>query len=125
MSSVHQPSPFDHLQMCVLLIVHLPEYTTALHSAALNCGIWCVVKRRGPGLGKDETSKSSRVDCLRRCSLSERPPFPHCSRSPGGGRKGVKGESNVEMDTLPYVKSIAGRTLLYDSGSSNQDSVTT
>ena len=43
----------------------------------------------------------------------------------GGGRKRVKGESNVEMDTLPYVKSIAGRTLLYDPGSSNQGSVTT
>ena len=52
------------------------------------------------------------------------------NRGPGGGEVGeegggTEGESNTEMDTLPYVKLIAGRTLLYDSGSSNQGSVTT
>ena len=38
---------------------------------------------------------------------------------------GTNGESTTETYTLPYVKWIAGRNLLYDSGNSNQGSATT
>ena len=41
-----------------------------------------------------------------------------------GRRRGMHGESNMEI-TLPYVQSIANGNFLYDSGNSNQDSVTT
>ena len=46
----------------------------------------------------------------------------------GGGEEGegeTNGESSVEAYTLPYVKQIANGNLLYDSGTSNQGSVTT
>ena len=45
----------------------------------------------------------------------------------GGGRKRQDKcrESSMETYTLPYVKQIASRNLLYDPGNSNQGSVTT
>ena len=46
----------------------------------------------------------------------------------GKGHKekgGKNGESSMETYTLPYVKQIASGDLLYDSGSSDQYSVTT
>ena len=48
--------------------------------------------------------------------------------SQGGGRKekgGTNGDSDMETYTLPQVKQIANGNLLYDSGNSNQGSVTT
>ena len=45
-----------------------------------------------------------------------------------GGREGeggTKGESSMEIYTLPHVKQINSGNLLYDSGNSNQGSVTT
>ena len=41
------------------------------------------------------------------------------------GEGGMKGESNREIYTLTYVKQISSGNLLYDSGKSNQISVTT
>ena len=40
-------------------------------------------------------------------------------------RVGTNGESNMETYILPYVKLIASKNLLYDSGNSNWGSVTT
>ena len=40
------------------------------------------------------------------------------------GEGGMKGESNMEIYTLTYVKQISSGNLLYDSGKSNQISVT-
>ena len=40
------------------------------------------------------------------------------------GEGGMYGESNMETYTLPFVKQIANGSLLYDSGSSNQGSMT-
>ena len=37
----------------------------------------------------------------------------------------MNGESSMETYTLPYVKQIASGNLLYNSGNSNQGSVTT
>ena len=39
------------------------------------------------------------------------------------GEGGIYGESNMETYTLSYVKYIANRNLLYDSGNSNWGSV--
>ena len=41
------------------------------------------------------------------------------------GENGTNGESNMETYTLPYVKQIGHGNFLYDSGNSNQGSVTT
>ena len=41
------------------------------------------------------------------------------------GEGGTNGESNMETYTLPYVKQIGHGNFLYDSGNSNQGSVTT
>jgi len=41
------------------------------------------------------------------------------------GEGGTKGESNMEAYTLPYGKQVTNGNLLYDSGNSNQGSVTT
>ena len=45
------------------------------------------------------------------------------SREEGEGK--TNGESRMEAYTLPYVKQIASGNLLYDSGNSNQGSMTT
>ena len=45
----------------------------------------------------------------------------------GGGEEGegeMNGESSKEACTLPYVKQIAHGNLLYESGNSNQGSIT-
>ena len=38
----------------------------------------------------------------------------------GGGEGGMNWESSMETYTLPYIKQIASRNLLYDTGRSNQ-----
>ena len=43
----------------------------------------------------------------------------------GEGVGGMNGESSMETYTLSYKKLIASENLLYESGSSNQGSVTT
>ena len=46
-------------------------------------------------------------------------------REQGRGEGGTNGESSKETYSLLYVKEPASGNLLYDSGSSNQGSVTT
>ena len=43
----------------------------------------------------------------------------------GVGEGGTNGEGSMKLYTLTYVKQIASGNLLYDSGNSNQGSVTT